>query len=138
MKINEIFQKYVNKSYGELLAIAESVLPDVYPHCQRIDKEYNGAFVLANIMLACISADGEVSDVECKFVSDLTGLKPEVTVSLAKNLSMEAAADLTNNFADGLDYDTKGALLVLIAAVLACDRRVTVAENKFLRRIFDY
>ena len=135
MEINGIFQKYVNMSYSNLMAIAEDAVADIYPYCQRIDKEYNGAFVLANILLACITADGTASDVEYRFIFELTGLKPEVTASMVKNLSLESAAQLADQVADGMDSAAKSSLLVLIAAVLACDQRVTAAENKFLRRI---
>lgn len=135
MKINEIFQKYVNKSYDELMELAQKAMAAIFPYCQQVDKEYDGAFMLANILLACVSSDGKVNDQECKFIAELTGISIQNVLGLVAGLSSEKVFKLTDAFADALDVDAKAAMAALIVTVLACDQRVTVEENKFLRRI---
>jgi uncharacterized tellurite resistance protein B-like protein len=135
MKLNQLLQEYVNKSYSELLDLAESAMVVVYPYCRQVDKKYNGAFMLSNVLMVCIAADGKISSQEFRFIADLTGMPSETLIELAKSLSDEQSIQLVDKFADALNSEAKAAMTALIVAVLCCDGRVTSEENKFLRKI---
>lgn len=135
MKINEILQDFVNKDYNELLSIAKRASADILPYCEKWDKTDEGAFLLLNILIASVNADGKISDLECKFIAELTGSTQETVRAVGVEILPELAENFVDLFVDSLELKEKSIAFTLIAAILACDKRIIVEENRFIRRI---
>ena len=136
MKINELLQTYVNKSYEELLSIAKAALVEVKPYCQAMDTKNNGVMMLLTILMSSVASDGKFSERELQFIGDLTGLsRQNILTVLEVCMSDPTAALLTDAFADKQDANGKAAVCSLVLCVIACDGRITVEENSFIRAI---
>ena len=74
MDFKSLMQEMVNKDYNELVAFGKEAMSRVLPVCKAVDEEHEGMAVLTAILLSAVAADGKLTGLEAKYLSDLTGL----------------------------------------------------------------
>lgn len=134
MEFNELMQTFVNKDYDELLTLAKEAMARVLPICKVVDEENNGMAMLTSILLSAIAADGKLTGLEAKFLSDLTGLDA-AGVDKLTDLYSDKMEDLTDVLADKIPTEQKADMLVLITSLAACDETISRDETALIRKI---
>ena len=134
--LTAILQKYVNADYDTLVDIAQKALTELLPACREVDPDNDGFLMASGIILSAVAADDVLTGLEKRFVCDVLGISNS-TFERFLDLYNEGLADLVDKFADTLDDDVKANTLTLVAAVAACDEKVTVEETAFIRKILE-
>ncbi len=134
MSLRDTLQDLVNKDHDELFILAKMAMAEIMPHCKAADALTGGFAFLAGILTAAVATDGALSQAESRFVSELTGLNEQQILALIPQ-DRERAVAAVDRFVDSLDVGDKASACLLIATVLACDERIDVEENVFIRKI---
>lgn len=134
MDYNTLMQEFVNKDYSELLSLAKEAMVRVMPVCKAVDEEHNGMAALTAILLSAVAADGKLSGLEAKFLSELTGLDADGIDKLT-DLYTGKMDELTDVLADNCPNEMKANILILITCLAACDETINRDENAFIRKI---
>lgn len=135
---NEIKQRYVNLSYSQLLGIARENLSKLMPMFNTVADDGKGIKFLLVFFGACFSADGKFTELEYRFMSDLTSvgdydtLKGIVQASYNNN-----SAELADKIYDVCPASLKPELLSLCLCLVSIDETITKEENAFLQRLVD-
>lgn len=131
---NELMQKYVNTDYQVLVDLAKEAVRRLMPYCQKVDPDHNGNYMLASLILSAIGADGVLTGLESKMLSDVMGLNTE---EIKKLISMfdNRMADLADHFADNMNEDTKADTLMLITVLAAVDEKISKEETAFIKKL---
>lgn len=136
MDFNELMQTFVNKDYSELLSLAKEAMVRVLPVCKAVDEENNGMAMLTSILLSAVAADGKLTGLEAKFLSDLTGLDA-AGVDKMTDLYTSKMVDITDVLADKAPTELKADMLVLITSLAACDETISRDETALIRKIIE-
>ena len=134
MEFNELMQTFVNKDYDELLTLAKEAMVRVLPICKVVDEENNGMAMLTSILLSAIAADGKLTGLEAKFLSEITGLDAEGIDKLT-DMYTGQMVELTDLLADKGGDDLKANILLIVVCLAACDHTICREENAFIRQI---
>ena len=131
---NELMQKYVNTDYEVLVDLAKEAVRRLMPYCQKVDPDHNGNYMLASLILSAIGADGVLTTLESKMLSDVMGLNAE---EIKKLIAMfdNRMADLADHFADNMNEDTKADTLMLITVLAAVDEKISKEETAFIKKL---
>ncbi len=131
---NELMQKYVNTDYEVLVDLAKEAVRRLMPYCQKVDPDHNGNYMLASLILSAIGADGVLTTLESKMLSDVMGLN---TDEIKKLISMfdNRMADLADHFADNMGEDTKADTLMLITTIASVDEKISKEETAFIKKL---
>jgi hypothetical protein len=131
---NELMQKYVNTDYEVLVDLAKEAVRRLMPYCQKVDPDHNGNYMLASLILSAIGADGVLTTLESKMLSDVMGLNTE---EIKKLIAMfdNRMADLADHFADNMNADTKADTLMLITVLAAVDEKISKEETAFIKKL---
>ena len=132
-----LLKKYVNSDYDELLALCKSNLAQL---CGILGKYFGQEHTSTTLMIlfgTCISADGKLNALECKFINDLLGasMSSDEIMSLAQSCVNTNGASFIDSLADALPADEKSVLLSACLCFLAIDETISVDEIKFLERL---
>ena len=131
---NELMQKYVNTDYEVLVDLAKEAVRRLMPYCQKVDPDHKGNYMLASLILSAIGADGVLTALESKMLSDVMGLNTE---EIKKLIAMfdNRMADLADHFADNMNADTKADTLMLITVLAAVDEKISKEETAFIKKL---
>lgn len=134
VSFNELMQSYVDLSYEALVQTAQLALGKLLPVCKKVDPEHEGVFMVISLVLSAVAADGVLSEKEQHFLGDVLGMD-EAAINTAVHMYSSDMVDLVDQFADGLDEDTKVNSMMLIIAVAACDETISREETALIRKI---
>ena len=131
---NELMQKYVNTDYEVLVDLAKEAVRRLMPYCQKVDPDHKGNYMLASLILSAIGADGVLTTLESRMLSDVMGLN---TDEIKKLIAMfdNRMADLADHFADNMNADTKADTLMLITVLAAVDEKISKEETAFIKKL---
>ena len=136
MAFNDLMQKFVNKDYPELLSLAQEAVRRVLPACKAVDEEHEGMAMLTAILLSAVAADGKLSGLEAKFLSELTGLDA-AGIDKLTDLYTSNMVNVTDVLADNCPAELKADILMLITCLAACDETISREETAFIRQIME-
>ena len=137
---NELLQNYVDKSYGELLGIAQLSFKDFAPCLSDMfDGSEGAAKALMVIVSSCLGTDGKITALENKFLNELMGTDSdyETTLAMATVFGDAEGRELTDKLADVLPDDKKAALLSFCLCFLAVDETITRDEVAFVYKLME-
>ena len=132
-----LLKKYVNSSYDELLNLCKANLGEL---CGILGKYFGEEHTSTTLMIlfgTCVSADGKLNGLECKFINDLLGasMSTDEIMNLAKSCVSANGASFIDSIADALPANEKSVLLSACLCFLAIDETITVDEIKFLEKL---
>ncbi|MBQ9736532.1 MAG: hypothetical protein IJV96_07100 [Clostridia bacterium] len=132
-----LLKKYVNSSYDELLNLCKANLGEL---CGILGKYFGQEQTSTTLMIlfgTCISVDGKLNGLECKFINDLLGanMSSDEIMKLAQSCVNTNAANFIDSIADALPAEEKSVLLSACLCFLAIDETITVDEIKFLEKL---
>ena len=136
MDYNTLMQEFVNKDYSELLSLARQAMQNVLPACKAVDTQHDGMAALTAILLSAVAADGKLTGLEAKFLSDLTGLDA-AGVDKLTDLYTGNMVDITDLMADKGGKELKTNIMMLVVCLAACDETISRDENAFIRKILE-
>ena len=133
---NELMQNFVNKDYPELRDLATEATVRLKAPCRAVDPEYDGNYMLCSLILSAIAADGVLTALEKKLLSDVLGLDES---GIQKMISMydSQMPDLVDHFVDNMGDDTKADAIMLITAIASVDEKISREETAFIHRLFE-
>ena len=131
---NELMQKMVNTDYPDLVAFAQEAATRLMPHCKAVDKEYDGFFMLTALILSSIGADGVLTGLEKKMLTDALGIEEE---NIQKLIGMydSRMVELADHFVDNMGSDVKADALMLITAFAAVDEKISKEETGLIKKL---
>lgn len=139
MTFNELMQGYVDMSYEEIVERAKTDLGVLMPYFAQYDKEHNGAGLVFPFMCTCLAVDGQFTEKEAKFYSDI--MEREIPYEQAKEVIQmhysDNMTDLADKFFDASDKEVKAMLLDLACCILAVDERMGTEEVAFIKKLLD-
>lgn len=133
---NELMQKWVNTDYDVLVSLAKQAAAELMPTCKEVDPEHNGYYMLSSLVLSAIGADGKLTGLESRMLTDVLGLD-EANIRTLINMYDSRMADLVNDFADKLGDDVKAAAIMLVTAFAAVDEKISKEETAFIKKLFE-
>ncbi len=135
---NEIKQKFVNLDYPELLAIAKDNAAKLLPVFKSLADDGNGAVFLLLFFGTCFAADGKFTELEYKFMSDLTGINDyDALKGIVQSSYDNDSVALADRIFDKCPAELKAELLSLCLCLVSVDETISGAENAFLQRLID-
>ena len=133
---NELLQNFVNKDYPELRDLAMEATVRLKVPCRAVDPEYDGNYMLCSLILSAIAADGVLTALEKKLLSDVLGLD-ESGIQTMISMYDSQMPDLVDHFVDNMGDDTKADAIMLITAIASVDEKISREETAFIRRLFE-
>lgn len=134
--LQKVFDTYTALSDAALLKTARQNLAVALKHLRKY-REGDENELLSAIIAAALGADGELSDKEISFMSELLsrdfsgGGLARLTARFDSGTMREAVDRVT----DSVDQDGKRALCALCLCILASDRNVSPKENEFFLQL---
>ena len=137
-ELNALLKQYTALSRASLLATARRSMAEALPALRRL-KEGGENELLSAVIAAALGADGELSDAELDFISELFSNEfSRLQLSrLAERFGSEKMQRVTDRVVDSLDKKGKRALCTLCLCIMASDREVTDTENAYLLRLME-
>lgn len=132
----ELMQKYVNTDYDVLRDLAKEAVNHLLPTCKQVDPEHEGFYMLTSIILSAIGADGVLTALESKLLTDALGLSNEEIQKFLKMYDLKMV-ELTNYFCDNMGDDTKADAIMLVTIFAAVDEKISKEETAFIRKLFE-
>lgn len=132
---NELMQKYVNTDYSVLVDLAKEAVRRLKPHCELVDPEHNGNFMMASLILSGIGADRVLTNLESRMLTDVLGLS-ENEIQKLIDMYNDQMEYLVNHFADNMGEDIKADTIMLVTIFAAVDEKISKEETEFIRKLF--
>lgn len=132
---NELMQKYVNTDYEVLLSFGKEAVSRVLPVCKQVDPDHNGYYMLTAIILSAIGADGVLSALEKKLLTEMMDLK-EALVDAFIRMYDPAMVEVTHKFCDDISEDVKADTIMLVTIIAAVDEKISREETAFIKELF--
>lgn len=133
---NELMQKYVNTDYAVLVELAKEAVRRLKPHCELVDPEHNGNFMMASLILVGIGADRVLTDLESSMLKDVLDLD-ENEIQALIGMYNDQMEYLVNHFADNMGEDVKADTIMLVTIFAAVDEKISKEETEFIRKLFE-
>ena len=133
---NELMQKYVNTDYQVLVDLAKEAVSRLKVPCRTVDPDNDGNYMLCSLVLSAIGADGILSALEKKMLSDVLGLNEG---EIQKLISMydSRMPELSDYFVDKMGEDIKADAILLITTIASVDEKICKEETAFIRKLFE-
>lgn len=131
---NELMQKYVNTDYAMLVDLAKEAVRRLKPHCELVDPDHNGNFMMASLVLTGIGADRILTELESRMLKDVLGLDDDGVQSLI-DMYNDQMEYLVNHFADNMGEDVKADTIMLVTVFAAVDEKISKEETEFIRKL---
>ena len=133
----QLMQNYVNAPYDVLLSVANSSLEKLMPYFAEFAEDGNGANVLLPLLCVTVAVDGKFSELEYKFVKDVTGI--DETYDNFKNFVQQFYADewfeTVDKLIDSCPDEIKNSLLSFCLSFTAVDEKISREENAFIAKL---
>lgn len=133
--MNEILSSYKNLEYSELLKRAKGDYEVLLPVFSKLAKDNNGRPYVLIFIGSTLAADGILSPLEYKFVSDLFGYPKEDIEKLFEKHKSEKAMTLADRVFDMCNEQMKELLLDFCLCFLAVDKDISPEERAFIARL---
>lgn len=131
MNLDEMLQSMVNKDYDELVAFANTAISRLVTPLARMVGEDYASESLVKFIASCVTADGSLTPLEVKFISEIFGIEESAVYYFVKEVHDYEFAD---RFFDSLDENLRKHLLVLCCACFAVDEKINRDEIALLKR----
>ena len=128
----EVMKSVEGLDYEQLLRVTQDALKRVRPVLKLVDIENRGLLLFLNIICASIGADGELSELEKRFVCDAFSLEEDILEELIKFSGDE---ELVDKLADSVSEDVKKDIVVIVCAIAACDKNMSRNDEAFIEKI---
>lgn len=134
---DQLMQNYVNAPYSVLLSVANDSLDKIMPFFSQIDDDGNGANIVLPFICTALAVDGRFSELEYKFVCDVTGIQTtyEEFKVFVNSFYTPKWIEANDNMIDACPEEIKHSLLSFCLAFLAVDETITREENAFIYRL---
>ena len=136
MALKELLQEFVNKSYEELVEIAEGALTSLYVELEKIaDSVQIVPHVIIGYLAASVAADGKLTNKEMQFLKDVLGVdneKANVILSLGKDPQQVASLDLLFDMGS---KEFREIALLFCLSLISIDKEVNRRERDFIERL---
>lgn len=139
-QVKQLLEVFRNHSYDELLVIGATSAAKLLPVFERVtgDKK-EGTMCLIMFIGTSLAADGELSNLEAQFVTDLLGVSKENIKALVENMkSSPTYVEVVDKIFDACMYELADEILKFCCCILAVDKEVDEDEVRFVKRLLDY
>ena len=133
----QLMQNYVNAPYSVLLGVAKDALNKLFPVFDKIASDGNGASVIFPFICTTLAVDGRFTELEYKFIMDVTGLDKSYDEfkALVQNFYNSEWVEKLDRLTDACPQDLKEHLIAFCLAFAAVDETITREENAFIAKL---
>lgn len=140
-ELRDILQKYVNLDYTDLLKLGSHSLAVITPYFESVARQMGGEVTATQIGICvlgtCLATDGKLSDLECRYVSDLfDGVPREQVRTIAQNYADEQSRNIVDHLFDNCPDAYRNDFMQFCICVLAADEHISGEETAFVRKLF--
>lgn len=132
MELKDMFQGFVNKDYDELVYIANKEINLAMPTLNELVGEEYAYKLMISILATCTSADGTISDLEIKFLTEITGIESSAIVEIVRGTT---DYEFVDKILDAISQDLKNHLLTICLCMMAVDENISGKEVAFFKRL---
>ena len=136
MTIDKLLEQFNEKSYEELVEIAEGALTSLYVELEKIsDSVQIVPHVIIGYLAASVAADGKLTNKEMQFLKDVLGVdneKANVILSLGKDPQQVATLDLLFDMGS---QEFREIALLFCLSLISIDKEVNRREKDFIERL---
>ena len=137
-----ILQELVDKSFEEKLSIIRDSYKDLKPALSELDEKTKGLSFVADIIGTAASADVSYDPREItilRTVMDTAGLdfSDSDLEKILKDSGTEGVRKMVTALSDMLEPGLRGSLILMIAAVCACDDKISTEEIDLISRLVE-
>lgn len=132
MELSEIFQSFVNKEYDELVSIATRELSLAIPTLEEFLGEKDAYRVTLALLATCVSTDRQMSDIEKKFLNEVTGIETHEIGEIVRGFT---DYEFVDKLVDSCPRDLKNHLLTLALCTMAVDEHIPGKEVAYFKRL---
>lgn len=136
MDLKQILQDFVNESYENLVNMARAAFADIQTTFEKAAPGVNASTLLVALFATSLAVDGKLTELECKFVSELfDGVTYEETKQLVEAHHSAEMVAFIDEFVDGCPLEIKSKLLTLCCCFLAVDETISRDEVAFVYKL---
>lgn len=134
----DIIKEFEGRPYEELLALASGSLNLIAAAFSKLAEDGNPGDLVLPFIFTTLGVDGELSQTELQFLSDLFNAEfdYEGTKKYALAHNDDEVVELVDKLIDMCDAQTKAALLVFCMCFAAVDHNVSCQETAYLIKLF--
>ena len=134
----DIIKEFEEKTYEELLSLASGALTLVSKAFSDLASTDNPGELILPFIFTTLGVDGELSEMEAKFLNDL--FNADFDYDALKNYVLayndEEMIELIDRLIDICDDQTKAAMLIFCTCFAAVDKNVTCKETEYLMKLY--
>jgi hypothetical protein len=136
MDIKQILQDFVNEPYENLVNMARAAFADIKSTFEEVAPGVEASTLLVALFATSLAVDGKLTELECKFVSELfDGVTYEETKQLVEAHHSAEMVQFIDEFVDGCPLEIKSKLLTLCCCFLAVDETISRDEVAFVYKL---
>lgn len=141
-ELRDILQRYVNFDYNDLLKLAARSLATIHPYLEESARRVGNGVTASQLGICvlgtCLAVDGSLTDLECRFVSDLfDGVSRDQVRAIAQNYADDESRQIVDGLYDNCPREYRNDFMQFCICVLAVDEHITREETAFVRRLFE-
>ena len=137
VSFEQLMQNFVNAPYSVLLSVANQSVNTLMPVFAKVAPDGNGASVLLPFLCVVVAVDGQFSELEYKFVKDVTGIDQDYEdfKKFVQKFYTKEWMETINNMVDTCPADIKNALLSFALSLAAVDETISRVETSFIAKL---
>ena len=134
---NELLQDFVNKSYEELVSIANSALEIIVDGFSKIQTDSKPADFIVPFIATTLASDGKYTQLEHDFLNSVleTNISYDDSKNFVQSYYNEEIFDLVDQMIDACGQDLKNALVIFCLCFTAVDETITREESAFIAKL---
>jgi hypothetical protein len=134
---NDLLQDFVNKSYEELVSIANGALEVIVEGLNKVSGEANAADLILPFIATTLAVDGQYTQLEHNFLNAV--IDGSLTYEEGKNC-MQAyynveIFELVDKMIDACGQELKNAFVIFCLCFAAVDETITREEGAYIAKL---
>ena len=134
---NDLLQDFVNKSYEELVSIANGALEVIVEGLNKVSGEANAAELILPVIAPTLAVDGQYTQLEHNFLNAV--IDGSLTYEEGKNC-MQAyynveIFELVDQMIDACGQELKNAFVIFCLCFAAVDETITREEGAYIAKL---
>ena len=134
---NDLLQDFVNKSYEELVSIANGALEVIVEGLNKVSGEANAADLILPFIATTLAVDGQYTQLEHNFLNAV--IDGSLTYEEGKNC-MQAyynveMFELVDKMIDACGQELKNAFVIFCLCFAAVDETITREEGAYIAKL---
>lgn len=134
---NDLLQDFVNKSFEELVELANDALKAIFTAMQKLSLENEPSEYILPFIASTLAVDGKYTQLEHKFLNSV--LESDISYETAKEYMQahynDEIFDLVDQMIDACGDDLKNSFVIFCLCFAAVDETITREEGAYIAKL---